>query len=554
MTGFFALLRLQLLSRFANLKPRNLKAQMKEKKGRTVGFIILYLVLLAYLAGFLYFVENKVLDVLIQARMPDLLLSMAVMLSMVGTLIISFFFIMSSLYFGRDAAYIAALPVKSRTVLSAKLCQVWLSETGISALIILPACILYSVKVGVEPLFFVRMILVWLFISVLPICLVSFISSGLIRLSALWKKREMITTVSGILFLVLYMFAAGRIGGLAGDSASGGDMIAQMMQDNSERIKALTRSFPPAAWAAEGLMGDWGKLALFIFVCAASAALVVWLLGYVYRKLSLLQTETPASSSRKGAGKISFGGGSAFRACCQREIRQILRVPSYATNILPISVMPVVMVIMMYMIAGSNVKEEGENLQMLLKQLSPVLVLSVLTAVMSYISGMNPALSTAVTREGKGHEMLTALPVPFRTLVLAKMAVGFGLSLMGILLAGIVIAVIFPAFWECAILAVVLCALFTFLNACLSLMRDIKKPRLDWVTEQEAVKQSFGVLIAMLISWAILIALGALTYLLITLKFELLPYFGTMAGLLLVLDVIAYRLLLRTADTKYCQG
>ena len=49
MTKFFALLRLQLLSRYADMKPRNLKTALKEKKGRTIGMFIGILV-----GGFLY--------------------------------------------------------------------------------------------------------------------------------------------------------------------------------------------------------------------------------------------------------------------------------------------------------------------------------------------------------------------------------------------------------------------------------------------------------------------------------------------------------------------
>ena len=142
MTSFFALLRLQLLSRYADLKPKNLKAEFKNNRGRSVFKILGVIVLVIYLAVFLYFMEKTILDVLIQMGMPDLLLSMAVTLTMLGTLVMSFFFIMSSLYFGRDSAFIAALPVRPRTVLSAKLCQVWISEVGFSLIIVMPAAIL----------------------------------------------------------------------------------------------------------------------------------------------------------------------------------------------------------------------------------------------------------------------------------------------------------------------------------------------------------------------------------------------------------------------------
>ena len=125
MTGFFPLLRLQLLSRFADMKPKNLKTAFKEKRGRTVGMFIAVLILIVYMAGFLYFIEKKALDLMMPMGMGDVIVSLSVILATGATLIMAFFFVMSSLYMGRDAAYIAALPVKSRTVLSAKLAQVW---------------------------------------------------------------------------------------------------------------------------------------------------------------------------------------------------------------------------------------------------------------------------------------------------------------------------------------------------------------------------------------------------------------------------------------------
>lgn len=554
MTGFFPLLRLELLSRFSALKPRNLAASLKEKKGRTIAFMILYPVLFVYLGAMLIIVESKILDVLMGMGMPDLLLSMAVMMSMVGTLILSFFFIMSSLYFGRDAAFIAALPVRSRTVLCAKLAQVWISETGINALIILPACVMYGLRVGVDAVFYVRMVLVWLVIAMLPITIVSFLSTLLIRLSSLWRHRDMIATVGGIIFLVAYFLLAGTIGGLSGDASANGDMIMQFMAQNSARIDALTRSFPPASWAAKGLLGDWGRLALFMAVSVAGMALVVWLLGYWYRSLSLLQTETPAVSHKKGDVKVSFASGSAFRACCLREIRQILRVPSYAMNILPISFMPLIMVIMITMITSRGLSGDGASLMAELDGVNSVIILAALTALMAYMAGMNTALSTAVTREGKGHDYMTALPVSYKTIVLAKFAVGYGLSILGVLLASIALMVIFPAFVTQAALAFVLCMLYSFVTSCLALSRDVAHPRLDWVTEQEAVKQSFGVLISMLIGWAILAALALLTYLLITWNVGMYAYFGIMAGLLLILSCIMFSILMKTAETKYRQG
>ena len=556
MTGYFALLRLQFLSRFADLKPRNIAANFRDHKGKTVGMAIAYVFLFVYLGGFLIFAENAILDVLLKSNppMPDLLLTVAVSMGMLSTLVLSFFFIMSSLYFGRDNAFIASLPVTPRTVLAAKLTQVWLSETGVSALFILPAGILYMIRVGADALFALRLLLVWAGIAVLPIVIITWISTLLIRFSALWKRREIVATVSGIAFMVAYMFFAMNLGGSIGGGEAQ-DMIAAFISSNTSRIQSLTRFFPPAGWAARGLLGDWGQLALFLAVCALAMAVTVWGVGFFYQKLALLQSETPSDRKKtvRQASDAAYSGGSVFKACVTREIRQLLRVPSYATNTLPTAFMPLLMTGMMAVLMGRTLGEEGETIQGLLSGLNGALIVGILTAVMSYMASMNTALSTAVTREGRGHAFLTALPIPPRTSIMAKLAVGYGLSLLGCLSAAVLLAVLYPAVALHALLAAILTALFCYATGCIVLRRDILHPKLNWLTEQEAIKQHFGVLIGMLLGWGLLIALGVLSYFLITWDLSMYAYFAVIGGILLLLCLVSHRLLMKTADEKYLQ-
>ena len=553
MTGFKALLRLQLLSRFADMKPKNLKTALKEKKGRTIGMFIAIAILVVYLGVILYIVESKMLDIMIGMGAPEMLITVAVMLTTAGTLIMSFFFTLSALYLGRDAAYLAALPLKPRTILSAKLVQVWVSETLIDAIILLPACILYAVKVGVDPGFYLRMIVVWLLIALMPICVIAFVSSLLIRLTALWKHREILLTVSGLVLMVGYMILMMNMGQITGDSAEGGEMIKQLVESSSARIGAMTTLFPPAAWAANGMLGqNYGMFIVWILISLAAPVITVWLLGYSYRKLSMLQTETPGGGKKKFTGRESFTGGSQLKACCMREIKTILRVPSYATNILPICFMPLMMVIMILVVGGKSSGESG-GFQAIFEKMNPTIVMGILTAVMAYVSGMNPALSTAVTREGKGHDFLTALPVSSHTFIRAKFIVGYGLSMMGIIAAGIALMIFFPNRILEIIFALILTFLFSFVNDAIALSRDIKKPRLDWVTEQEAVKQNFGVLISMLLSWVILIALAGLTYVLIAVAgLDMIPVFAILAAILVVMSIGAYAMLRKTTEKYYC--
>lgn len=557
MTQFIALLRLQLLTRFADYKPKNLKNALKEKRGRTIGMFIAILFLIVYLGVILYIVESAIINFLMNGNMnmADMFITMVVMLATVGTLLMAFFFIMSSLFLGRDAAFLASMPIKPRTLLGAKLAQIWVSETLIDAVIILPACILFGVRTGADAGFYLRMVIVWLTIAILPICIAALLSSILIRISSLWKHREIIMTVGGFVLFAAYMFLMMNVGSITGDTADGGQMVQQFFMSYSARISGLTSIFPPAGWAARGLMGDWGQLALFVLVSVAAAAVLVAVMGIFYRKLSLLQSETPQATGKKGIQKGSIRSGNALWANVKREILLILRVPSYAINILPIAFMPVFIIVVMGMSINRSVGEEGgTSLQNMLGGLNPAIVMCILAAAIAYMAGMNPALSTAVTREGRGHDFIKALPVPASTLIHAKLIVGLGLVTIGVVAAGAAIMVLVPGFTTETLLAVILCLLFCFGCSCLALSRDVKKPRLDWVTEQEAVKQNFGVLISMLVSWGILALLGLLCFGLISAGCTMTVIFLILAAVLAVLAYVAYRLLMKNVEKYYCAG
>ena len=278
-------------------------------------------------------------------------------------------------------------------------------------------------------------------------------------------------------------------------------------------------------------------------------------MGIFYRKLSLLQSETPQATGKKGIQKGSIHSGSALWANVKREALLILRVPSYAINILPIVFMPVFIIVVMGMSFARNISaDSGESLQQMMGSLNPAIVMCILAAAIAYMAGMNPALSTAVTREGRGHDFIKALPVPASTLIHAKLIVGFGLVTFGVVAAGVAIMFVVPGFAMETVLAVILCLLFCFGCSCLALSRDVKKPRLDWVTEQEAVKQNFGVLISMLISWAVLAGLAVVSYFMIDAGWGLIPVFAVLAALLAALSFGAYKLLMKNVDRYYFAG
>lgn len=555
MTGFFALLRLQLLSRFADLKPANLRAQMSGQKKKAVIQIAAYAFLIVWFAAFIIPLEDTVLTALQALGAPQLLPALAITASMLCTLIMSFFFIMSSLYFNRDSAFLAALPIRPRTVLCAKLTQIWISETLISMIFVLPASVLYGLRLGLGAGFYGRMLLIALTVAVLPIAVVTLLSTLLIRLSALWKKRELMSVVFGCAFLVIYMVACANIGSFMGEGAEQADAVQQFLADNQARIADITRAFPPAAWAAQGMLGDAGALLRFLLTSLAAAGITIYGVGLVYRQLSLLPTAVGAAG-KKAKGGRAYQALTPFQACCKREMRQLLRVSPYAMNSLPTALMPAVMVVVFAMAFNRAVNAEGgaQRMDLVLSELTPAVAVALLAALMCFMAGINPAVATAVSREGKGHDVLTALPVSARTLVQAKLMVGLRLALVGLLPAAALLIVFAPGFALEIVLALALSGLYCFICAAISLARDVRSPKLNWVTETEAIKQNTGSMVSIFAAWGILLALGALSVLLLKIGAGLALYCLALGALLGAGAWLSLRYLMRCADRCYCQG
>ncbi len=556
MRKFFALLRIQLLARYADLKPSNLKnitdkKEKKKKQSTLLAYVLVAVMFGAMIVPFEYFM----LEALAVLQMETLLPALAVTLSMVCTLIMSFFFIMTSLYFGKDAAYLAALPLKSSTVLSAKLTQVWLSETMISTLFIFPATILYGIKVGADWTLYLRMIPVWLTVSILPICIVTFLSALLIRLSALWKHREAMMTVGGMVLMMAYFVFIFAINTQPMDEMESMAGMIQLLTNNKALLQGITYLFPPAVWAAEGLLGNWGSLALSVMVSCAAVVFTVWAMAKPYRRLSLLQTQVP-ENKKEFKGDRHFSASTPFMACFRRELRQLTRISTYALNTFPTAIMPAFFIGVMGTALFSEIPE-GESLRAALDMTGlnvDIIATGILLLMMGFMAGINPAVSTAVSREGRGgHGMLTSLPVDPKVYARAKLAVGMLLSFAGVALAGVIGCVLIPDFAAAIILACVLCCLYCYATNAISLCMDIKKPRLDWMTETEAIKQGTNVLKGMLLSLLMLVVLLGAGVGLFFLEVSF-PVFALSLIVLMVLACWVSRgLMLRTAEKYYWQ-
>ncbi|MDR0929251.1 MAG: hypothetical protein LBM74_05995 [Oscillospiraceae bacterium] len=480
---------------------------------------------LSTLLGMYIWLLHGMLPGFLALGMQDVFLGIVFLVMMVSVCLLGMVYLLGMLFFAKDAEFLASLPLSQRTVFAAKFGQVLLSEIATGALFLLPALILYGQATGAGVLFYLRALLTVVFAPCIPLALSGLLSLLLMRFNALWRHRDVMTVLGSLVLVVLIMVAQQSIIAHIPENMSAESMQA-LLTDASALLTPLSAAFPPSAWAARGVTGDWASLALFLLCSLAALGLVGLAAGRLYYRGAMAQLET-ASTKRRRVRREGVRQHSPIMAQYLREWRILLRTPVYALNGLAGVVMLPLILLLPFALGSLPQNEELVQItQALLNTVDSGVSVLILAAIMLLMGIINAAATTTISREGKAFYMLRMLPMSAEDQITAK-------YLMGLTITVIAVVFIVPAAyfglgvsWGQALFAMLLGLVAGAAPLALSMLPDTLRPKLHWNTETESIKQNANGMLGMLIASGYTVALGFAVYGLLTT--------GISSGLLIV--------------------
>lgn len=500
MKSYFLLLRLNLRNLLAGFRGALRKPNGKLDISRLILYPLAALGMLT-LVGFVVFLEFSMNSAFEMLNVPEMLPGLAILVAMLTALLFSLFQMLSALYFSRDTASMAYLPLTSRTVLASKWTEVYVSELLFSLLIATPAAVLYGLHYAPDWTYWLRMVLVLLAVNCIPLTISLLLTSILGRFTSLARHKEAWVVLGTLLMLVIVLGLEWSVLPKIPESADG-EFFMQMLQGVQPLMRSILSAFPPVMWAVNGLSGDWLQWLAFMAVSLGGAALVIALLGGSYLDTTLRQNEGSRKAQRIRMTDKTFRAHSPFMALYRREWNEILKVPVYLLNgVLGALMLPILLV---GMSVGMSAEEDGMSLMALLTMMqgnvSMLDVMLILTAALMVTSWVNPMIATAISREGGRLPIAKYIPVSARTQLWAKLAVSLTINGIAILLMSIAALVLLGIQYLGAVLgALVLSNLFSLASGCIALTVDAARPKLQWQNEQQAMKQNMNQMLAMLL-------------------------------------------------------
>jgi ABC-2 type transport system permease protein len=470
-------------------------------------------------------------------------------LAMPATAFIIFFFgiayIINTFYFSMDIENLLPLPLKPTEILGAKFAVVLVYEYLTEGIILIPVLAVYGFRNGESAMFFLAAAAVLLLLPVIPLAAAAVLDMVIMRFTNLAKNKDLFRNVGGILAIFIALGVNFYIQRFAASTTDPSKIIELMNEGNNSMISLTSSFFPSTRLAVNSLVMDGAGrllyLALFAAATAAAYAVFLGLGRMLYFKGVIGVSET--SSRRKALTSRELGKGTkeshVVYSYALKELRLLFRTPVYFLNCILMNFLWPLFLMLPFVAQPSS---SDSDLSQLLPYIQgpgvePVIVL-VFLAIGIFITASNMITSTAISREGRNLFFMKYIPVEYGKQLLAKVLAGAAMGLVGILIMVPVALYLIGIKPYVAAIGLAASIPGIFFSSIIGLIVDVAMPKLNWDTEQKAVKQNFNGVIAIFGS----MGLGAL-----------IVFLGVKLQLNLILSALVLPLAFAAADFALCR-
>lgn len=456
----------------------------KKSQKRAKGTVILYFALFVFLmvgvlGGMFTFVAMMLCDAMAAVDMGWLYFTLMGLVAIFMGAFGSVFNTYSSLYLAKDNDLLLSLPIPLRVIISSRLVTVYLMGLMYSAVVIVPAVIVYWVQVAHSAAAIVGGLLTVAIVSLIVLLLSCLLGWVVAKISLKLKHKSITTVLVSLLGIGLYYFIYFKAQTVISDLVANAVVYGVKIKGAAYPLYLFGRM-------AEG---DWTAMALVSAAVVLLTALTWLLLSRSFLRLATSGGSTGKARYREKKARVR----SLPAALLGKECRRFVSSPNYMLNC--------GMGVLMIPAAGVLLLLKGGEWLGLLKAVLPGADSVLAISVACLLASMNDMAAPSVSLEGKSLWVLQSLPVSAWEVLKAKLKMQLvftGIPMLVFLACALPVLGLSPVLSLLtaagSLLAVLLLALF-------GLTMGLKMPNLHWTSEIAPVKQGGSVAFALLGGW-----------------------------------------------------
>ncbi|MNC19997.1 hypothetical protein D3C75_679390 [compost metagenome] len=381
----------------------------------------------------------------------------------------------------KDYDLVMSLPIKTSHVVASRILQLYVLNLFFTVMVMLPAGVVYAIKVNPGVLYYLFFLMTLLFIPLLPIIAATIIGSFISWVSSRFKASRMISLV--LTFAVIIALMVGSFG-MNGNEQVLADMGAGLA-DMIFKLYPLTAMYVDAVCSYR-----ISSLLLFIALSVLSFMIFATVLGTRYKAIHTgLMTSHASSKYIMKPLAVS----SPFRALYKKELLRYFSSSIYVLNTSLGMILLLVMSIALLFVSSEKLGELADipQLSHYLSTLAPILV--------SLFVTLSCTTSSSISLEGNHLWILKSSPVSKQSILLSKVAVNLTITLPVLVVSCLLLMISLRTGWMESLLLLVIPVIYACYSAMMGVIVNLKLPKLEWTSEVTVIKQSAAVIVSMFI-------------------------------------------------------
>lgn len=489
-----ALLKKQLMEAFSWVY-FNRKNGKKRTKAGTVGFALLYLGIFVMLGYVFYMLSLTLCEPLCEVGIGWLYFVLMSMIAVVLGVFGSVFNTFSSLYQAKDNDLLLSMPIPVSRILLIRLCGVYLTGLMYELIVMIPALIVWFWFGRPDLLGIVFSILMPFVLSFFVLTLSSILGWVVALVSARVKNKSFVTVILSLIFLAAYYYFYMKAYTMLTELIAHAQGIAGNVKTMAAPLYHLGR-------AAEG-----NAVSMLIFT-----AIIAVLFAVVYAVLS--RSFLKLATTNKGSARVKYRektakAGNADSALLRKEFMRFTGSANYMLNC-GLGIIFMLVGAVALIIKRADIMKYLPMLYGGTEDLIPLLSAAALCMIIS----MSDISAPSVSLEGKNLWIAQVLPVSAWKVLKAKLTLHLLLTLPpAAILTACTLIVLKPSVGYLLLIPAVV-FVFIITMALFGLFMNLKAPNLKWTNEVVPIKQSLSVSVTLFGGWGMVMAFGALYYVL----------------------------------------
>lgn len=487
-------------------------------KGQIALLILIGICMLPLLA-LLFEASSFLYKTLAPIHMEELLYELLFAVLSLTLLVFSLPFVLSVMFFSRDLEYLQPMPLSSWQIVGAKFITIMVYEY-ISALFIglpLLAGIADAAQSGFT--FWLIAVPLLLTLPVLPVIYAAFLGTLVLYLTRSWKHKEALMTFFSLI-LILFSASLGMLVSRLGEALNS-SAILDIITNARPLVTGFSQIFPNLPFAKQALMHtDFLMLLLYLLSSLILVSAFLLFGNRFYLKAVTGMTETSSKKERLSDSETrkALRTSGAAATFASREWKLLVRTPIYFLNcVVSAFIVPVILLLTLFFSIPQmqDFIPALEQVLPFIRKTDEALLNGFLLLAVFIVSGlmgaMNLSPATCISREGQTISDLKFIPVSVSDILKGKMLCSLSISAAAVFPYAVALPVIGNLLLQTSLWLLVpslLIAAFTItMLGYLMLLGDLIHPKLNWTTEQAAVKQNITAMLADLLCMALCLLL-----------------------------------------------